>query len=758
MDTLNYDWKKHAAQVTADDSQIERAFMDQAYQFLANKGGALMKDPYRLGFEIVHKNDTNTRMVGIFAFRVGKTLLYVPVFFLNGEIKGTDLLYRHDSKTFVPLDQEWVKYVISKDSQDMGSGIAKRENLRSPKDINLENIAYPPGGYTSKSATQADPGLSLYKEICDASRETGSLLKRFILEDGGFAAIQKLAAWMDSSLAFTEAVAASIPEDCYMPPELLEKGAQFLKRAADDKPKPTLVLAVGGIDQLKHVPAAQLEKSAANMVKRGYDLWDDRMPDQINPAYQVAHEDMAMIGEPGEWEILMADGTTQKAFVGLDADCSIGSDDDCCTSVPRSVYVGRNEEARPAKVVIVFDEGKKSMTARDGAFGNQQKTITDVLHGETLKSDMSSGESYRIYDANKGTLSEPIHCLRKETKNGIDLFSVHREYGGELTLRRNKDLRESNLCQGVLGGDVYFISIAAEHKKEDRDNDTFGEPFYRMRAKEPEQAIGSSAALRDWALDKGVKKASLYKREDGYKLRLSFKEQSRAMNRPTMAVKLAYELKLHTDVAEELLDTADKDGAVDFLFGHPGGTKTASVVRLLGQPNFQTSRDGEFDVDLDYPQSQVIDTDTQQDKVPMQRIGDAFDPGMGMGPQQDSDGFPKDVLMSSSPEQLAQMASQQDSPQVFEHGVVGSLVQTFDAVSMINKYLPDMEQALDRLGRILFLFYWKPRDFENAYGTDDMTNMENQILSNFRSFGELVLELLKKSETQQKGTVSLAGE
>ena len=63
--------------------------------YVSNNAGDLMKSPHPLGFEIVHKNTENTRMAAVFAFRINKDLLYAPCFFLNGTIKGTDLLYRH---------------------------------------------------------------------------------------------------------------------------------------------------------------------------------------------------------------------------------------------------------------------------------------------------------------------------------------------------------------------------------------------------------------------------------------------------------------------------------------------------------------------------------------------------------------------------------------------------------------------------------------------------------------------------------------
>ena len=107
----NSDWRKNAA-ATYPDQDVEKAFLDQAYVFIQNKATPLMRDPYRLGFEIVFKNDDNTRMVGIFVFRVDDDLLYAPVFFINGEIKGTDLLYRHATKKFVPLTNDWCLSLI----------------------------------------------------------------------------------------------------------------------------------------------------------------------------------------------------------------------------------------------------------------------------------------------------------------------------------------------------------------------------------------------------------------------------------------------------------------------------------------------------------------------------------------------------------------------------------------------------------------------------------------------------------------------
>ena len=73
MNTItDLDWRKNAAAATQSDQDIEKAFLDQAWMQVQNKATPLMKAQHRVGFEIVHKNDENTRMVGVFVFRRGR--------------------------------------------------------------------------------------------------------------------------------------------------------------------------------------------------------------------------------------------------------------------------------------------------------------------------------------------------------------------------------------------------------------------------------------------------------------------------------------------------------------------------------------------------------------------------------------------------------------------------------------------------------------------------------------------------------------
>jgi hypothetical protein len=97
------------------------------------------------------------------------------------------------------------------------------------------------------------------------------------------------------------------------------------------------------------------------------------------------------------------------------------------------------------------------------------------------------------------------------------------------------------------------------------------------------------------------------------------------------------------------------------------------------------------------------------------------------------------------PTQIAQQAAATGQQQVFDHSVIGGLAQTYDVSFAVDSYVPDLLKSLDRIGRILFLFYWKNVDFAERYGDQDLTAMEDQLRGVFKSLGDLTLKLKQKT-------------
>lgn len=896
-----------------DDGSVERAFMDQAYGFLANKAGKLMQDPYRLGFEVVYKNDSNTRMVGIFAFRVNDQILYVPVFFLNGDIKGTDLLYRQETKSFVPLNDEWVTFLTEKNNYEPGIPVDRKEFTRANNHVRLEDIAYPPNykrdkraseldavghedadvnndgktdstdSYLKKrralisekvkvkkaemldpvgqedadvnndgSADTTDAYLKKRREViakkvkekkADAdtvenlgdidkvieaafdkkipatgkmldpvgqedtdinndkkvdktdkylaarrkavaeniNKDAGYLIRKFIVEDGGLQAVEKIASMFEGNYEFAEALVSNLEEKDYMPQDLQ------VKSAAVQKETPTLVLFTGKAGKTEHSyllkkadetkdpnKSPAVNKFADKFFSQGYYLWDDRAASDLVPVYKDNEERLDMIGGAGVYDVLLHDGSFRKAIVApksqTDFKCSsppltsgsYGGDSWNIGGVIENITYNSTSRSMYPDMIICYMDGEKESDMRRQVHGKFIKDQAQMLRDGDLEKEMSTGKAYRIFDVEAGALSAPFYVDSKKEEDGITYYSVVPMYGSSefFTLTHNPDMTENDLRIGFMGAHVAFVPVGMDSYKV--KTDTYdGRPHYQFNYKRITDAeIGDVASLDAWVTEY-VKKASLlYDRDsDTYSWRTGSKEQTEYMERINMAVKLAT-AGFHADAVDEMLTATKSAGQTNWYYGDPEMNKVAFPIMQNRDAIFRTTTNQDFKVNQEYPQSFILRTSKDSLQLPPQIVGDAYDPGMGVKPDEtgssNNSGMSKEQLMTMSPEQIAQFASSNQLPNVFEHGLVGSLVQVYDSISMIDKYLPDMEEALDRMGRILFLFYWKPRDFEDAYGADDMTNLENQILSNFKSFGSLTLDLLKRSKKRKLGNVSLS--
>lgn len=871
MSLASYDWKKAAAQVM-DDGSVERAFMDQAYGFLANKAGRLMQDPYRLGFEVVYKNDSNTRMVGIFAFRVNDQIMYVPVFFLNGDIKGTDLLYRQETKSFVPLNEEWVTFLTEKNNYEPGMPVDRKEFTRANNHVRLEDIAYPPNYKRDKRASQldavgsedadvnndgkmnttdaylkkrreviakkvkdkkADPAtienLGDIDKVIEAAfnkkipatgkmldpvgeedldidnnkkvdktdkylaarrkavseninKDAGYLIRKFIVEDGGLKAVEKIASMFEGNYDFAEALVSNLEEKDYMPQALQ------VKSAAVKEEKPTLVLFAGKPGKTEHSyllkkadetkdpnKSPAVNKFAEKFFSQGYYLWDDRAASDLIPVYKDNEERLDMIGGAGIYDVLLHDGSFRKAIVApksqTDFKCnsapltsgSYSGDSWNIGGVVEDIKYNSTSRSMYPDIVICYMDGEKESDMRRQVHGKFVKDQAQMLRDGDLDKEMSSKKAYRIFDVEAGALSAPFYVESKREEDGITYYSVCPMYGASelMTLTHNPDMTENDLRIGFLGAHVAFVPVGMDSYTV--KNDTYdGRPYHNFHFKRicGECEIGDVASLDAWVTEY-VKKASLlYDRDsDTYSLRTGSREQTDYMERLNMAVKLAT-AGFHADAVDEMLTSTKSAGQTNWYFGDPEMSKVAFPIIQNRDAIFRTTTNQDFKVNQEYPQSFILRTSKDSLQLPPQIVGDAYDPGMGVKPDDtgssNNSGMSKEQLMTMSPEQIAQFASSNQLPNVFEHGLVGSLVQVYDSIAMIDKYLPDMEEALDRMGRILFLFYWKPRDFEDAYGADDMTNLENQILSNFKSFGSLTLDLLKRSKKRKLGNVALS--
>lgn len=847
------DWRKQASMTAVNDLDIEKAFADQASGFVENKLEPLMRAPYNIGFEVVRKNDDNTRIVGIFAFKIEENLVFAPVFFLNGEIKGP-LLYRCDTKTFVPANKDWASYLIEALEVDEGKGLPRTARTDSAPLVQMQRINFMPAG-VAKSASVISPvnkpsctcspiptpegdceividvqpdysnsttwnnrlpgGESLLKmaagddgaihcEFNDThfllSAEDGRKVSElpelfwggvaFTTPDGTELYLEKGAAvkvrdtffknipdyagqWADEMMDKIASLGTGcgLIHEFLLEPDHGKLAAESIVKAASADPEFAEALAecYNSPEDLFPEAYTTVEKKAAatgvlvikydsdgledNSIREeyfrdGFYILDSRPKGALSVVTENSPSSITTVTEPGVYSILKKDGTFEDdVFVAPKGHRACYNDPFGPTGDGTECYAIKNGKVVSGSGLM----GVKIHAPKDykGGTNNVQAKkcylvyLPDFLYGVLCitEAKTSNGVTYA-----KGGWADHYSYLRDESI-GIVRGSIPGN-SDTMSLVINPELAKTDLVKGYFGKDAIFIEVDIEPSarwRDDNHNHNLWEGCYAPFETKPIEDLGTIRNLDDFiystwkmpkvTITKEVTKEAMYRFSDGNK-------RSDALNKCVSLVKLARDMAIPADKAYELLHKADAEGKCEFYVAPI--EKVATKLRVVDRPTFDDEFDSEFGIPMQPTKEYHLRVQGDQMFESPSAIGDAMNPTTLTG-------LPTATVVTTAPENLQALADTYNLPNVFEHGVIGTLADTFDAMYLLNKYVPRIEDAVDSLGRILFLIYWRPGDFEKIYGADDMMNLEAEISSNFDALGALLLKLLKKTELQRKG-------
>lgn len=783
------DWReKIAAMTEADDLDIEKTFSDIASGFVANKVGDLMKDQHRIGFEIVKKNEDNTRMLGVFAFKVDKELIFAPVFFLSGEIKGP-LLYRCDTKQFLPANKEWASYLIESIETTEGRGVNRSKLGDTSPMVDMDKIMTRP----KQASTLADEDLlkeaiKLVKEnggdqlqaeqfdelvnktydklvnerlnikraftnefgedveagLLESIRKSASfqpgILKQFLSEEGyGLMAVQAIekAAALDESGRLAEHLVSLYGSPSNLIPDNI---SDFKKEASEVRNL-----------EVHFEFTKQAAQNANQYFKDGFFMFDQRYKHECTKVTKnPLHSSLTSVVDCGTYDVLKQDGQLIKdVFCAniYDASkcCSKRYSDICYPSQLSGMLIAidsngdiaiQNKILGVPKLNYVLDAGKDKLPGTD---------------------DIQQGNVYVAHVDGADSVTSPFYVSKVSSKDGVKFCNV--KFINDYSIKRpnqdeaytyvypddlcniivNKDA-SSNVEKGVFGKDAKFIKINATVSQDD-----YSSLSKKIKIKKLTNLADSDNA-DVWVFDKfNAPTAELqFDKSASHPftlIDLSNGEQSQGMNTFQIMTKLASNLDIHAEDAYDIVNTAQQNGSCVFTMNDI--TKAASQIHIVGRPRFTEEFDGRTGIPVSEKQTFVLNTAGIQQFDERPHVGDAMNPTTATG-------LPNLTVVTTAPEQLRDLAETYNLPNVFEHGAVGALADTFDANTLVNKYVDKLQEAVDSLGRTKFLFYWKPDDFQKAYGSDDMINLEAEIDSNFESLGNLTLKLRKKSDKQHK--------
>lgn len=805
---MNYkftnNWREKVASMTEpDDVDIEKTFADIASGFVANKVGDLMKDQYRIGFEVVKKNEDNTRMLGVFAFKVDKQLLFAPVFFLSGEIKGP-LLYRCDSKQFVPANKDWASYLISSIQTKDGRGINRTQISETAPMVAMDKIMMRP-----KEASAGEVDQELLQQAIDIVKNSPESAN---MQDDEFDAEvnatydalmnQRIESQMEEPVnikeAFTrefgenveEGLILSIAKSATFKPGILkeflqEKGygkiavESIVKAASEEGSEKLLEHIINLYDSADNfIPDNicdfdkkastdetigklevhfDLTKEAAEYPKQyykdGFFMFDRRYKEKCNKVIkQSLTESITSVTDAGTYDVLKENGELLK-----DCFCALilPSYNCCCAAADRKLLSEVTYRDKVTPQVAVIKDGK--IAIQDKVVGITHSTTSTDMESLPGEDAPSVGGVYTAYTKYSSTMSAPFYVKSIKEVDGVKyckvkfinnnawcnsdddkLTSTLYCYEGDEVkiLVINKDARKSDHNTGVYGDTAKFIKLNSEvSTKKDGSCEKITIKLT------PIKDLATKDCTRQWLFDQfdAPSVSITFDKEASHKFAihdLITGESTYNLSKFQVMTKVARDMQIHADDAYDVVNTAQETGSCEFIMDL---TKEASRIHIVGSPRFTEEFDSITGIPVVHQQRFVLDTAAEQQFDERPHVGDAMNPTTATG-------LPNTTVVTVPPEQLRDLADSYNLPNVFEHGVVGTLADTFDAGSLLEKYIPRLLEAVDSLGRIKFLLYWKPDDFQKSYGADDMNNLEAQIDQSFNSISDVTLQLVKKSD------------
>jgi hypothetical protein len=768
----DYQWKQAATQEGVDYGAVQKSFMDQSYGVVANKAKILFQDPFRLGFEIVNRNEKATKMVGIFAFRVNKKLLYVPTFFVNGEIKAADMLYRADVKRFVPLTEDWCAYLVRGVEEQSGALVDK--NRRRQADAYMDRLAYPQRvKYASEMEWDAEKWHeenvrlfgedfdnrleemreasehftkiandgSLWNEILMHSADNSEMRKLLpeVINENGPEALEKLASFIGDS-----DVAARYLASHYTREELETVDAWLAKEAAFDVSQPAIAIILD----------PSLSKSAAERARifdKGYALVDKRPPGSTNTVIEEIESDtIKELSAPGKVSVILNNGETEDAYL-FRMDYRL-LDEDGCLSDSRGGAPGRPE-------YVYFPASKEllRLSYNQEVFGDElgdwNTEVENLLEAKSLK----VGKCYVAFSEENKAVSR-VFLLKDRVKDGASTcLTIVSSYGAESKVyyASGRSASQGN----YISDETKFLEVKCDVERDETDD------CCRRLTLTCDKAVMSGSGLNEWMRTAGGLTTSSDVKVKKSKSGLGFDIEHRAGGTLLKSARdlgmleahlaLAEDFCLTTDLAGQILDKAvDKD--VTYRV-YDSMAKSAYLTRAVGMEEWIQSFDPELNVKLDAPQYQILTTITPTRPNQQSRYGDVYqrvpislDKAASMMSRGGSPLMPMEAVMSQSPEQLAQLATQYDMPHIFDHACVGQMAtSSHNIVEQIKKYIPDLETGVDRYFRILFLLRYRPSDFEEIYGKDDLVEFEDNLTELASRAGAQLLLVLQQFDPDQ---------
>jgi len=674
---------------------------------------------YKVGFQLVERDDDGTRGMGVMVYKVGEQWIYVPAFFLNGRIRGYDMMYLPEKSQFVPAKDTWVSYIrqnrtalLGEKSGDMPKSKPKRADAVSlRRDSKSKSIMFKGASFIDKEGIHDD--IADMVLVYDERGKDRFDLREWLPRLGKHAAVSFFRT-LNTNPDFANAILK------FYEPEDIRKIAESVKdnqpppdgSEVQDGTYPLMVDAVHNENQLQIITledtdaVKKLDDKAKEVVLRdGLYVVDGRKKTSTVFVDKQASGSLATPGKNGYFEVLMADGSFKKCYIIV---APKGK-----TSWSK---LTRNPEHKSADIkefsYMVIDLNKpneahvcdrpilcRNLEAReDTDISGIGIKPTSLMSKFRKDADRDTEEAYDM-----GSDSYKWHsCLAIDSKGNYERFEMNngklvgnKIAGAKLPSDTDEWCDDDGIVE--LTGKPGMVCRKGTHLYIPE-----GARIVACKCWGGEMPVGDLETIKH----KIIKTAgwrSLTVQTDGVDYMIDGKfGRERMLSKQAALIKL---VKDHGISAADARMIINKEASV----GKPS-RETFLVKYAASDPKWPDSHDEEpsvgFQESTPYEESEYMDPEMATEEV--DEVVDASDKGV------------KDVMDVS---------------------VLKSLASSGSPSRMVEDYLQDLMLAMDRIGRILFMFYWHYNQFKDQYGHEKMSELEDSLRDNFQNVSELTLFL-----------------
>lgn len=742
-----------------DDTSFEQSFSNLAHAYLRDSAPKLLD--HEIGFQLLDRNRENTKAVGVFAFKVGSNWLYAPVFFLNGDLKGHELLYIKNQDMFVPLKENWINYLINRKPNILGSGVQRNLSGLGQRQPDFTQLSRSPAKFGSaqptlkEMMTAAMPAFakSATLNTAQAFKEMGDALNlKTFLKQAGREVIgtlintckhaPQLAAALDEFHGL-DIVKQAIAEAAAREVAANTKIASVLSEAPKEPAsvKGLTVITYDVTIQTK-APVGYSEEDQEKLLRDGVLIQDQRDRDNVSIPYHIQVEKKLFNPtESGLYEILVKPGNIERCYVAVQP---------------------QGAAKRENFVTVVRVDGARNWlnTRADQVFalarieGEEFDKWFDSL---PEANSVPSKDARYIALSKRGDTTAPFRVIKEYgDSNGSTVYEVHLEdhskyppkgsigaccYTDPLNYDKWRDGVRIHL-NGKKGasirasmGDIYVpegFKLLKVTKGED-DADT-AEDQSACGCGESDPPALMPGNLVDAQLALMQKTAAMTVYHNGTRVEIHTpKLIEKELSEKQALVTLVERHGLREQAAREILKQAsakrkfecrvkyaDPYGGPMMINGAPSAPSDPGPV-MGGESIMGTSVPTQLGIDVGVPV-----------------------PGMSAS-QTDRSVYNPNTLLDQRDVRSVIDAAQSGQREVFDTAMVGAMLRAVRDDSLVDRYMGELTKGLDKLGRILFMFYWHGDRFAERYGKSDMPELEDSLRNAFEMLGDVILFLKQKT-------------